>query len=264
MSSSYSISPTINSLEVYNSTTYADVLGLLLGLNRLQGETADKYLQRLEYAARLRRDHPYEGSLNQVTLALGFVPQKYIHLATGSWSIITISIAGVKIDSHTIIPILTFDSDGMWRWRMLSDVVADINTTIGSLATLLVDDGPAFQLCHQSNSQWSIAEPITGIKYQLAFPGVQVGSEKFNTTVPSYTLTSDGVLTFSSEPIANTQITYNYILSPYDVVGSPVSLVGLLDNGFSDVAETPDGALAYQVKEYVQKIMTTDRSYWTK
>lgn len=255
--------PNVTQIQKTNSTTYADTLGLQLGLDRLQGETSTQYLKRLEFAAKLRREHPYEGALNEMTLQLGFEPTAYVRLSTIGATIVNISIGGVVIGNHPSIPLVTFDNDSMWKWRMLSDVVADINAI--TPATLLVADGPAFQLARQSNSLWSFSEDIAGTQIQLQqMAGIVVGSELFNQTVPSYTLTAAGLLTFAAEVPQATQITYNYIVTPYDVVGSPVVLIGLKDPEFASVAAAPNSSLAYQVREFIQSIMLTDRSYWAK
>lgn len=252
----------VNQLQKVNSTTYADLLGLQLGLDRLQGETSEAYVRRLSFASNLRREHPYEGALNEISLQLGVEPSLYIHSNIGPSQIISVSIAGVVIDSNPPIPILTFDNDTMWKWRMLSDVVTDMNAIVAS--TLLVDDGPAFQLARQSNSLWSFSEPVDGIITQLAHAGIVVGSESFNQNVSSYTLTPEGLLTFAIEPDSGTEITYNYIVSPYDLVGSPVALIGFKDPEFASVAADSNSALSYQVREFIQSLMLVDRSYWAK
>lgn len=249
-------------LRQTNSTSYIDVLGLQLGLDRLQGESTIDYLKRIEAAARLRRDHPYEGATNEINLQLGFEPSIYIELPNLGSSIINITMAGIQIDNNPVIPLVTFDRDSLWNWRTLSDVTIDINNI--TQATLMANDGPSFQLAKQSNSLWSFAEDIKGIEVNLLHSGVIVGSELFNQVVPSYVITEDGFITFSSELPAGVQITYNYLVSPYDIVGSPVSLIGLKDPEFVNIAEASTGVLAYQIREFVQQIMREDRSYWTK
>src|SRR3954468_17015242 len=96
----------ITQFQKVNSTSYVDVLGLQLGLDRLQGETSDEYTKRLEFAARLRRAHPYEGTLNEVSLQLGFEPTAYMRISSSQQepSIINISIAGIQIDDNPIVP----------------------------------------------------------------------------------------------------------------------------------------------------------------
>jgi len=259
-----SITPNIPQLQVTNSTSYADLLGLQLGLPRLQGETTNAYVKRLEFAAHLRRTHPYEGALNEINLQLGVEPAPYVNVELGSNTTISCSIAGVILGSdlstQVTIPLFEFDNDTMWNWRLLSDVVLDINDYVP--ATLLVADGPAFQLARQSNSLWSFAEGVSGVQNKLKYSGVQVGSELFNQTVPTYTLTSDGDLLFSAEPPSSLTITYNYIATPYNLVGAPIALIGFLDPEFSSAAVTSGSALAYQLREFIQQAMLIDRSYW--
>jgi hypothetical protein len=258
-----SYTPNVPQLTQTNSTTYADLIGLQLGLPRLLGETADQYIKRLEFATQLTRTAPYPGAVNQINLALGLKPGQYISLQfTSIPQVVTVSIAGVTIGNNPIIPLLTVDPDTMWDWQMLSQVVSGINELSGVTAALLVTDGPALQLARQTNSLWAFSENITGIQYQLQNEGVVVGSELFNQNIPTYTLTTGGLITFSAEPQSGTQITYNYIVSPYNLVGSPAALIGLTDPEFASVAETSNGVLAYQVSEFVQNIMGTDLSYW--
>lgn len=252
--------PNITQLQQANSTTYTDLIGLQMGLPRLPAETSESYLKRLSAGSGMIRTHPYKGVLNEINLQLGVVPKWYINLALPVGTAVSISIAGVMVDNNPTVPLLVFDADTTWNWRMLSSVAADLNAFFP--ATLLVPDGPAFQLARQTNSSWSFSENITGIQSQLRFTGIRVGSELFNQSVPAYNLTVDGAITFSTEPPIGTKITYNYITTPYNLVGSPVALIGLTDPEFASVATTPDSSLAYQVSEFIQSIMSIDRSYW--
>jgi hypothetical protein len=54
------------------------------------------------------------------------------------------------------------------------------------------------------------------------------------------------------------------IVWPYDLVGSEVGLVGMSDPEFPQVAARSNSALAYQVRESIQTLMSIDRSYWAK
>jgi len=259
----------ITQIQGVNSTTYADTVGIQIGLPRLPNETATQYIKRLEAAVRLRRDAPYEGVLNEINLQLGFEPANYISITSAdTTTVVSVSIAGVLLTGSSIsslIPLLNFGLDNVWEFRMLSDVVKDINNlNAGYVATLLVPDGPAIQLCRQTNSLWSFSEPITGIHTQLLHTGIQVGSELFSGVVPSYTLNDNGLLIFSSAPDSAAMITYNYHVWPYSLVGAPTALIGFTDPEFPAVAATPNSVLAYQVREFIQTIMLEDRSYWAR
>lgn len=264
------MSTTISQLQETNSTTYTDIVGLQVGLPRLLGESASDYLQRISYAANVSRTHPYEGALNEINLQLGLEPSVYISLtSTHPSAIVTSSIAGITV-STSIFPAtfryLTFGVDGVWEYNKLSQVVSFINNLPDHwyTATLNVPDGPAFQLARQTNSLWAFAEPVAGTQAQLQHGGVVVGSEVFNFAVPSYTLLTSGGITFSAPPPANLTITYNYIVTPYDIVGAPVVMIGMLDPEFPTVASQGNSVLAYQVQEFVQAIMLQDRSYWAR
>lgn len=254
--------PNVKTLSQINSTTYADVIGLQLGLDRLPGESSTDYVKRMETAGHLLRNHPYEGAVNEINLQLGFTPQPYIHIEMVNPTVMNISIAGIVIGVAPIIPLLTFDQDNVWKWRLLSEVVADINTI--TPATLLVDDGPAMQIARQTNNLWAFSEEIGGSQFQLKNSGIVVGSEFFNSEVPPYILRQDGLITFHGAPPGGLKITYNYIAKSYDIVGSPVALIGFTDPEFASVAATGVSNLAYQVKEFLQTIMLQDRSYWAK
>ena len=162
----------------------------MIGLTRLAGETSNQYVKRLEYAVGLTRTHPYVGSLNEVNIQLGVEPAIYIGLNLSPNTIVTSTIAGITIANKPIIPLLTFDLDSMWDWRMLSDIVQDLNAATPGVATLLVSDGPALQIANQTNSLYSFGEslPISGLQIQLQHTGIQVGTELFSQTVSSYTL----------------------------------------------------------------------------
>lgn len=254
--------PNVKVLSKINSTTYADIIGLQFGLDRLPGETAENYVKRMETASHLKRAHPYEGALNEINLQLGFIPKPYIHIEMSIPTVMNISIAGVVIGVAPTIPLLTFDLDNVWNWRSMSDVVADIDKVVP--ATLLVPDGPALQLARQSNNLWAFSEEVTANQFQLKNNGILVGSEYFNQNVPPYILREDGLITFHDAPPAGLKITYNYIVTSYDIVGSPVALIGFTDPEFPTVAATGISNLAYQVREFLQTIMLQDRSYWSR
>jgi hypothetical protein len=159
-----------------------------------------------------------------------------------------------------VVPIVEIGPDDFWAWRSLSAVVADLNIN-GLAATLLVPDGPAFQLVQQSNRMSVIGEDITGQFIKLQNPGLIVGTELFNQAVPAYTFTN-GVLFFATPIPDGTRVNYQYQVSPYDLLACPVFLLGLQDSELGTLAVTPAGKLVYQMREYVQELATSDRSYW--
>lgn len=192
---------TVSNLQRINSTSYADVVGLYLGIERLPGEETPVYLDRLALAACSKRDTTYEGLVNELCFQLGLEVRPVIEL-TGVGTL-TAGIGGLAIqtgDGYFLTPLVKFDADNVWRWRKLSDLVADLNAIPGITATLLGEDAYSIQLCKQAVSL------------------------------------------------------------PNDLVGSEVGMFGLLEPGLP--AKTPDGGLAYQVREMVQAVMKTDRSYW--
>jgi hypothetical protein len=259
--------PTIcPNIQQVNSTSYADVVGLALGLSRLPNESTVAYTDRLYQATTLTRDHSFQGTVNEIALQLGLKVVPGITVSsTDINATISSNISGVTLVSGNTtinIPLVTIDPDDVWSWRLLSNITADINTHSPLFtATLLTSDGPALQLVQQGNVSNVVAEQVTGGRMILDNPGVIVGTELFNNPVPTYTITS-GVLAFTSAPPVGTTITYSYRVLPYDLVCSQVGVFGLLSPGVSTVAITPDSAMVYQLREAVQEVMLNDRSYW--
>lgn len=254
------------SVQQVNSTSYADVVGLSLGLSRLPGENTADYADRLYQATTLVRDHSFQGTVNEIALQLGLQIAAGISVSsTDTAATISVDVSGVSLSSgNTLVlcPLMVTDPDDVWRWRLLSDVVSDINAHAPLFsATLLISDRPALQLVQQSNVYNIIAEPVTGGRMALDNPGIIVGSEIFDTVVPAYTIVN-GILAFTSEPPSGTRITYRYRVLPYDLVCSEVGAFGLLSSGITAVAITPDDAVVYQLREAVQEVMIEDRSYW--
>jgi hypothetical protein len=255
-------------LRTVNSTTYADVAGLPFGLERLPGEDSHAFIDRLYSAVSSRRDHSFQGTVNEIALQLGLRVRTGITVSsTDPSAVISCSVQGVRLVSgatDVTYPLLTIEEDGLWKWRLLSDLVSDIDTTSGFTATLTIADGPALQLVRQGNVNTVINEQIEGNRDQLARAGIISGSERFNKAVPSYTLSSSGLLIFSTEPAADLTISYQYLTMPYEMVCSEVGVLGLLDPNLNQAAVTGGGVLAYQVREALQEIMEEDPSYWAR
>jgi len=252
------------SLQLYNSTTYADQLAIQLGLfqDRLTGEPSTAFLDRLYAAAYARRDHTLEGVINEMVSLLGLSIQAGILVTSIDTSTVITVGAGQLTIGSVVIPTVTIDSDDYWEWRMLSDVVSDINSLTYSTAVLQIPDAYAIQLVPQSSLGCSIAEPITAITMQLLKTGIAVGSELFNNPVGSYVLTAGGSLTFSVAPQQGTTISYTYNMSPFSLTCSEVGVINLMDPALQTTALCPDGSLVHQVQEFVQQILTSDPCYW--
>ena len=254
--------------QTYNSTTYADQLAVQLGLyqDRLSGEKADVFLDRLYSAAAARRDHSMEGVVNDIAYHLGLTVSAGIVVnSTDPSTVITVGAGQLSItigSTTTVIPTVTIDPDDFWRWRLLSDVVKDINLETTSKAILQVPDAYALQLVPQSSLSCSVAENIDSTVSQLEHGGVVVGSELFSGPVPAYKLTPGGKLKFVSAPAAGTTISYIYNLSPFTLTCSEVSVISLMDPALKTTALCPDGSMVYQVREFAQQILTQDPCYW--
>lgn len=253
-------------LQKTNSTTYADIVGVQLGVGRLPGETADTYLDRLYHVAYNRRDHSLEGTIDEIAFHLGLQVRPGLMIVPSDPTTIITTAAGQMViqegTQKTTIVMVSIDPDNFWNWRMLSSVAADVNALTHCTATLLIPDVPSSQLVRQTSLNYSVAENVSSISNQLKHSGIQIGSEQFNVAVPSYTLRADGSLVFASAPPANTLISYIYNLSPFPLVCSEVATFSLMDPALKASAKCPDGSLVHQIREYVQAILIQDPSYW--
>jgi hypothetical protein len=156
----------ITDLRTFNSTTYADILGLQLGIDRLPGERSVDYLHRLTEAASLRRDHTPEGTLSEIAIRLGLGLTPAISITSSdpnatvkcNMSEVTLISNGVTVTC----PIVTIDEDEFWTWKKLSDVVEAINLAGTTYeAKLLVRDAPALQIASQSNVAYNEDQSTT-------------------------------------------------------------------------------------------------------
>lgn len=259
----------VNDLQKFNSTSYADVLGVQFGLPRLPGESTTAYVVRLSQATSNKRDHSLPGMVNQISLSLGLSMSPFITIASNDiTAVVNVGPGGVVLTSTSgtaTIPVVTVGKDNVWVWNTLSNIVASINLTSVFTATLLVPDAPALQLAPQKNNFYQLNEIVVGAQVKLDKTGIVVGTEYFNNVnIPNYVLTSDGTLSFAWQPPDNLTISYQYKVWPYDIVGSAVGLIDMLDPSFLTIAQAADGALVHQVQEIVQAIMAIDRSYWAK
>lgn len=254
-----------------NSTSYCDELGVLIGLSRLPGESSESYMKRLKVATRVDTSQDYVGLLNELTLQLGLSINKLISITsmTGNSLSITVALTGVVLtDTLTLasqtIPILTVDIDDAWSWRLLSNIVTDINAGIIATAVLLIDDGPTIKLAKQSNTLTIFNQSIKDQTVNLGFMHIIADSILFNVSVPTYTLTVDGVLTFSAPILAGTTITYKRLVWPYSLIGGDIGMISLLDPSVFTMAQGINGTIVYQIREAVQSIVARDQSYWSK
>ena len=256
-------------IQQINSTTYVDLLGVLLGLERIIGESSDEYIERLYQATRLSRGHEYVGALNEVNLQLNLDLKRAISLSGSTDTNVTVAIDGITLSNTTetvSAGLLTLDPDDAWTWRLLSDIVTDLNKKSSTVtATLLIADAPTLVLAKQSNKISVIAEEISGQSVNLEKTGIVSGSVAFNNSISGYTLDADnGFIHFNSPVPSGTQISYDYQVWPYSLVSSEGAIIGMSEPSLANVAEGPNGKLVYQIREVVQSIMKADRSYWKK
>ena len=256
----------VTQLTQVNTTSYIDMVGVMLGLSRNTGETSDRFAIRLQEAARSDRSGTYAGMLNELRLQLGLEFQQAISLSSATPFTLTCSIAGVKIVNSAgsyNVPLLTIDPDGVWVWALLSGIASALNALPGFAAALTGIDGPALQLVRQSNTLLAIGEAISGGTVRLAHAGLVRGTELFSTLVPSYTFSTDGQSLYFAQPVPDgVTITYQYALVPFSLISCSAAILALSDPGLASVAVTSSNQLAYQAREFIWAVSNQSLSYW--
>lgn len=254
------------SIQAVNSVSYVDVVALQLGLQRITGEKGDAFLDRLYAAASNVRDHTLQGTIDQIAFEFGLnVSPGILITPIDPTTVIQVVFGQISIKSGVTavtIPLVKIAIDNYWEWRMLSDVVADINAKTTATASLLGPDAPGWQLNGQSSINVALAEPVVYQQSLLEHRGVLVGTERFSTAVPSYTLTSAGALVFASTPPVGTTVAYVYNISPMTLAVSQVGAFSFLDPAVTLYAAGPDGSMVQQLREYTQDLLTQDPCYW--
>jgi len=251
-------------LRPINSTSYADVAGLPFGLARRSGESATAFLQRLYSAANSRRDHSYEGMLEELALRLGLSLYPGATITAPAGTTIQTGFGRIAVISAGVtstVPTATVAADSYIEWRTLADVLADLGQLPG-ISTTLVKDVWGYQIARQTNVFLVQNEAITSQQQTLAHSGIRLNTILFNQTVGNYTLTTDGKLLLPGAPGAGLTATYQYEVLPYSLVCSDIGLFSLSDPAINGMVS--DGVLPYQVREFIQAVMQQDRSYWAE
>ena len=106
---------TSTQIQPVNSLTYADVVGLNVGLTRMQGEDSVAFLERCYLSTTCRQDSTYEGEQDQVCLQLGLSQWAGISISsTDSSMTITVCIGLVTVVQNGVthtIPTVTMAPD---------------------------------------------------------------------------------------------------------------------------------------------------------
>jgi hypothetical protein len=260
---------TSTQIQPVNSLTYADVVGLNVGLTRMQGEDSVAFLERCYLSTTCRQDSTYEGEQDQICLQLGLSQWAGISISsTDSSMTITVCIGLVTVVQNGVtynIPTVTMAPDDYWVWRMISDVVNDLNAITGVTAVLAGPDGPALQIAKQSNLFTVPSEAITMTDQLLANANVIASSLTFSVAPGSYVFNPQtGELIFSGTLPPGLSVAYQYIAMPYNLVCSELGLFGLVEPSLATVGVSSDNVLAYQLREVVQAVMNADPSYWAQ
>lgn len=259
------ISPEIRPV---NSTSYVDIAALYLGLQRLEGEDAIAFRERMFRASSARRDHSLQGAINEINLDLGLNvrPGILISYAGSGQLLVTSDIRGVRlydgVGLDTAVPIVIADTDDVWVWRMLSDVATDLDALSDITATLLIEDGPSVQLVRQSNLQTVLNEELSHQNTQLQHTNILTDTYRFNKPLNGPVVTTTGRVTLPAPP-SDLTLSYQFLTTPYELVCAEGALIGLQDRDVSP-AFLNGTHVIHQIREAIQDVMRADRSYWSK
>lgn len=252
-----------------NSTSYVDLVGISMGVPRIEGESSEIYRNRLRDFSQLSRGPEYEGLLNEINLQLGLRPYAGIRIddPTGAFELHS-GLFGLKLsnENETLnISFLNFSPDDFWEWKTFTDIAKEINLSRSFVATVLAD-GFGFQFPKQSNLVFVSSEPIAGKSILLSRGNAVYETLVFSTPVPSHFLTPDGkTLHFDLSVSDNCRVSYQSKICPYETVAVPAGVLSLLDPDFGTASINPaTGKMAYQVREYLQAVSAADGSYWSK
>jgi hypothetical protein len=257
---------TSNTIQQVNSNSYADLLGLYVGLPRFLGESNNVYLQRLYEFSGYSEDITLVGVLDQINIALGLQLTQSISItSTDTYFTIMyspglftlVNQAGTVYTYQTV----TMAPDTYWVWNTYSDLVAFINTIENYTAALIGSDGSCRCLVKQTNSFTALNEPVTSSVYTFQNPNALVNTLVFNVAVPSYTVTNN-IITFSANVPSNLTVSYQYQIVPYDMVSGEANILSLTDPTLATVGLNASNYPAYQLLEAIQEIMSQDLSYW--
>jgi len=188
------------------------------------------------------QNYAYASMLQRIATELGLSTYVGIQLTATTPVVVTCSISGLVITSlngsiqYVSSPLLTIAQDNVWSWRMLSNIVSDINitTTTSGVTATLIQDRLALCLSKQTNYLWT-QESVDGWSHTFQQKNPQISTITFNMAVPSYTIHGSTIL-FSSEVPVEATITYVYVAMPFDVVVSDVGMFGLTDPAFATIA----------------------------
>lgn len=252
-----------------NSVSYVDNLGILAGLERLSGETSAEFAERIELAISASRGAEYAGLMNSLALTFGLKMRQAIKINSVDAFDVKVVFGGIVLSTPNevlSVDLLRISDDNFWEWKKISQVVDEMNRSAAFTAEMTGPDGMAFELVSQSNTVLVSGETLNGSRTERLQHGRLVaGSEVFNAPVPVYTVGADGrTLYFEAPCPPDTKVTYRYRACPYSMVASPVSVIRMMDSEFAKWAVGSNGNMIYQVREYVQEVMSKDRSYWGK
>jgi hypothetical protein len=250
-----------------NSTTYCDVVGLSMGLERLPGETSTRFLTRASQAITGTRDHSYEGLINQLSMEFNLEIKTGISITYSGTSLqLFVEIGQIKViteNGTTIIPTVNTAVDNYWTWKLLSEVITSLNNISGISAILTGIDGSALQLIKQSNLVTVVNQSIMGQDQFLGHINLVLGSESFNVHPGIYELNyNTGEIIFEGNPTSNLMITYQWTAPNYNLICAPFNVFSLTDKSISETGVNSEGIPVYQVQEILQDIMSNDLSYW--
>ena len=258
-------------ISVYNSTTHADLLGVLVGLERFPGEPADRFLERIRKACLMRRDGGRLQVLVELSLQIDEPILRAGAIATTNPARIRVSFAGIQVTDLggglvAQAPFVETTEDGFWRWRTVREIRSELSGMPGLQVSLdMKDEEFALSLVPQTNSVWETAIPENGVALIPQADEVDPSRVRIDGDSPARVEREGDFykVTFQGPSRTGVQaVSWERLKRSLELVKSRIILFSVSDPEVVAAAKLPGSALTYQMREYLDELMRRDRSYW--
>ena len=262
----------ISGLQAWSSLTYVDMLGLLAGLERLNGETSDHFLERIRRIVRADRTLTWKSALVELASKLDLPLYPAFQVLSDRPVELRVGWSGLRIldkNGETVLhkPMLRVTPAGsleLVRFQEWADALAEVEYLQVTWSANL--DVPAAQAVRQTSRRWKELELVSP---KMNVPGgeyLDPGSLVFSSSIAQWTLQQSGaswVLDLGSEWKAGLRVRYCVFANPYQVVACPVILAAGSDPEFLQ-AVMQNGVMPEQAKSFLRAMLLADRSYWAR
>lgn len=263
----------LSGLTASSSLTYADMLGLLCGLERLDGEPSDRFLERILRLSREDRTLSWNSAVIELSVRLDVPLYPACRMSFDVPAEVQIGWSGLRIstpDGNVLVqqPMIEAAESGTIRLVPFRRWIEAVSAVGVIFAEWNVDpDAPAAHALRQSSRRWwdvELAEMST------LLPGgefIDPSSFLFDGRTPEYELSqsvSSWNLTLSGSPRLPLRVRYSSLSNPFQMVASPVVLASGADGEFFRAALAGGNPMPEQILCILRELLERDRSYWAR